>query len=161
MKIMSGEGSRVSGRAGHLVVAAILIAAGGLGLIAGFLEYLASPIGPSPPSVSLWDLFMEAGSRRTLLSGVFVVLAPGVLTLAAGIWALTRAVSDKPIRDVAAVALGAGVFWVLFTVGWGAAYNASPETTLEIGFWLLALAGVAEVAAGAAGLIRPKGSART
>ena len=155
MKTVSDDGSRVSGRAVHLVVAAILIAAGGLGLIAGFMEYLASPIGPSRPpsaSISLWDIFMEAGSRRTLLSAVFVVLAPGVLTLGVGIWALIRAVSGKPIRDVAAVALGAGVFWVLFTVGWGAAYNAPPETTLETGFWLLVLAGVAEVVAGVAGL---------
>ena len=148
----------MSGRAAHLVVAATLIAAGGLGLIAGFMEYLASPIGPSPPSISLWDLFTEWARGRSLLSGIFVVLAPGVLTLTAGIWALIRAVSDKPIRGVAALALGAGVFWVLFTVGWGAAYNAQPKTSLETGFWLLVLAGVAEVGAGVVGLIRPKGS---
>lgn len=136
------------------VVAAILIAAGTLGVIAGFLDYLASPVGPSPPAISLWDLFMEAGSTDSLLGVWLVLLAPGILTVAAGVWVLIRAVSGKPIREAAAVALGAGAFWVLFTAGWGAAYvNSVPESTLQTGFWLLLLAGVGELVAGVIGLV--------
>ena len=132
------------------IVAGLLMGSGLVGLVGGFLTFISTS-GVAEAEQSLWHLFTQ--EVESDLGAVAVVLGPGVLAVALGLWAIVRATSTLPTRDAAGAALGAGLVWLFLTVGWGSAFESIEGTAYGIGFWLIVIASVGEAGAGIAGLI--------